>query len=102
MIRVWKIWDKDCPICAEMSKFDRAEIHGRAGYYRELLLSDVTNNGAIRDYLKENVVTDEGTIDIPVYVVEWRGVFVGWLQGQMDRATFRKELVSIISQRKSP
>lgn len=101
MIRIWKIWDKDCPICTEMAKFDRVEIRARSAYYRHILLSDVPNDKRIMGYLKENVVTDEGTIDIPVYVVEWRGALIGHVQGQRDRMTFRRELVEIISRRKA-
>jgi hypothetical protein len=54
----------------------------------------------IRDYLKENVVAEDGTIDIPVYVVEWRGILIGWLQGQIERPSFKKKLVEILANRK--
>lgn len=100
MIRVWKIWDKDCPICSEMARFDRAEVHSRAGYYRELLLSEVPNDERIMEYLKENVVAEDGTIDIPIYAVEWRGLLVGYVQGQKSRSEFKNELVRIISESK--
>lgn len=99
MIRIWKVWDHGCPICAEMAKFDWVEIRARSAYYRQLLLSEVPNDERIMEYLKSNVVTD-GSIDIPVYVVEWRGALIGHVQGQMDRMTFRRELIGIISKRK--
>jgi hypothetical protein len=101
MIRVWKVWDKDCPICAEMSKFDRAEIHGKSGYYREILLSDVPKDKRLTQYLKDEVVTDDGTIDIPIYVVEWRDLIVGYIQGHKERREFRNELIQIIAKRKT-
>jgi hypothetical protein len=101
MIRVWKVWDKDCPICAEMAKFDRAEIHGKAGYYRDILLSDVPKDKRLMQYLKDNVVTDDGTIDIPIYVVEWRDLIVGYIQGQKERREFRNELIQIMAKRKT-
>ena len=102
MIRVWKVWDKDCPICAEMAKFDRAEVHGRGGYNRQLLLSEVPNDERLMQYLKENVVTDDGTIDIPVYIVEWRNALIGYIQGRYERMDFRKKLIEIIASRRTP
>lgn len=101
MIRIWKVWDHGCPICAEMAKFDRVEIRARSAYYRQLLLSEVPNDERLMEYLKSNVVTEEGTIDIPIYVVEWRGSLIGYVQGQKDRMTFRRELIEIISKRKN-
>ena len=101
MIRVWKIWDKDCPICSEMAQFDRAEIHGRAGYYRQLLLDEVPNDERLLNYLKDEVVTNEGTIDIPVYIVEWRNAIVGYMQGRKERHEFRSELIQLIAERKT-
>lgn len=101
MIRIWKVWDQECPICAEMGKFDRAEVRARSGYYRQLLLSEVPNDPRMMEYLKENVVTEDGTIDIPIYIVEWRGVFIGFVQGQHDRMEFRKQLLQIIASRKN-
>jgi glutaredoxin len=98
--RVWKIGDSDCPICAEMARYDRTEIYARGAYYRTLNLDDLQHNPQIRDYLKENVVTGDGTIDIPVYVVEWRGILIGWLQGQIERPDFKKKLVEILANRK--
>jgi len=101
MIRVWKIWDKDCPICSEMTKFDRGVVHSRGGYFRDLLLSDVPNNPVLMEYMKANVVTDDGTIDIPVYLVEWRNLLVGFIQGSHSRAEFKSKLVQVIAARKT-
>lgn len=101
MIRIWKIWDKECPICAEMAKFDRVEIRARSAYYRDILLDDVPNDTRLFNYLKDNVVTEDGTIDIPIYVVEWRNLIIGFVQGQKERREFRNELIQIIAKRKS-
>ncbi len=101
MIRVWKVWDKDCPICSEMAAFDRAEVHARAGYYRDILLSDVPNDQRLMEYLKENVVSEDGTIDIPVYIVEWRNALIGFIQGRYERREFRSKLVQLIASRKT-
>jgi hypothetical protein len=100
MIRVWKIWDQDCPICTEMARFDRTEIHGRAGYYRDIRLEDVHNDARLAEYVKSNVMTKDGTVDIPIYIVEWRNVLIGWMQGLKERTQFRKELVEIIAKGK--
>jgi hypothetical protein len=98
--RVWKIGDQDCPICAEMAKFDRTEIYGRGAYYRTLDLGDLQYNPQIKDYLKEKIVTDDGTIDIPVYVVEWRGILIGWMQGKQTRSEFKRKIIQILANRK--
>lgn len=100
MIRVWKIWDRDCPICAEMARFDRTEIHGRAGYYRDIILSDLPKDPRLTEYVKTNVMSEDGTVDIPIYIVEWRNVLIGWMQGLKERTQFRKELTEIIAKNK--
>jgi hypothetical protein len=51
-------------------------------------------------YLQDEVVTEDGTIDIPVYVVEWRNLIIGFIQGKKDRREFRSELIQLIAKRK--
>lgn len=97
--RVWKVGDKDCPICATMAGFDRVEIHGKGAYYRQIDLSDIGYKPELKEYLKENVVAKDGTIDIPVYVVEWRDIIIGAIQGKRSRFEFKKELGEILKQR---
>jgi hypothetical protein len=53
------------------------------------------------EYMKANVVTDDGTIDIPVYLVEWRNLLVGFIQGSHSRAEFKSKLVQVIAARKT-
>jgi hypothetical protein len=99
--RVWKIGDGDCPICAEMSRFDRAEVHAKGIYYRDLDLSDLEYNPGLREYIKDNIVSEDNTIDIPIYVVEWRTIFIGWIQGSQTRGEFRKKIIQILAERKN-
>lgn len=101
MIRIWKVGARDCPVCSDMAKYDRSEIRMRNAYYRYLELDDVPNHKPLMEYLKEEVVSDDGTIDIPVYVVEWRGSFLGYAQGQMDRFELRKAFVEALARRKA-
>jgi hypothetical protein len=98
--RVWKISDRDCPICAEMSGFDRSETHSKGLYYRDLDLSDLEYNQDLRDYIKDNIVSEDNTIDIPIYVVEWRTIFIGWMQGRHTRGEFKKKIIEILAKRK--
>lgn len=99
-LRVWKIWDKDCPVCSEMAVFDQGVIHSKGAFYRQLELSEVPNAPKLFDYMKENVVADDGTIDIPVYLVEWRDILIGHLQGHHTRAELNRKLSQVAERRK--
>lgn len=99
-LRVWKIWDRGCPVCEEMARYDRGVIHAKGALYRELELGDVPNAAKLLDYMKERVVSEDGTVDIPVYLVEWRDVLIGHLQGMQTRAELSRKLSQISSVRK--
>ena len=99
MIRIWKVGARDCPICSEMAAYDRSEIRRCNAYYRYLELDDVPNHRPLMDYLKAEVVSDDGTINIPVYVVEWRGSFLGYAQGQMSRQELRDQFNEALKRR---
>jgi hypothetical protein len=99
-LRVWKIWDKDCPVCSEMAMFDRSVIYSKGAFYRQLELDEVPNAQKLFDYMKANVVAEDGTIDIPVYLIEWRDLLIGHLQGHQTRAELSQKLSQIAGRKK--
>lgn len=93
-MRVWKISDQDCPICAQMAIFDAAlaaEFEWGFGVINYDFLSEYSD---IRDYIRVNLVAPDGTVDIPIYVIEGEdGRIVGAVQGQNTKGELRRKLM---------
>lgn len=93
-MRVWKISDQDCPICAEMALFDTAlaaEFEWGFGVINYDFLSEYSD---IRDYIRVHLVAPDGTVDIPIYVIESEdGRIAGAVQGRNTRGELRRKLM---------
>jgi len=93
-MKAWKISDQDCPICAQMSAFDAslaAEFEWGFGMINYDSLSEYSD---IRDFIRVNLVAPDGTVDIPIYVIEGEdGRIVGAVQGQNTKGELRRKLM---------
>lgn len=90
---IWKITDSDCPVCAEMSKFD-GELILSMGFELTLLPFDsAVHHQAISAYIRENLVEPDGTVDIPMYIVESDGEFIGAVVGRQTKSELKRKLL---------
>jgi len=96
-MRVWKIIDDGCPICAEMSQFD-ADLIAFMGY--ELVVLKLDEAGAIprtATYIQSKLMDTYGTVDIPMYILEVNGNFVGAVVGQNTKGELKRKLLQVTS-----
>ena len=94
-MRVWKIVDDGCPICAKMSQFD-ADLIAFMGY--ELVVLKLDEAGAIprtATYIRNELMDTDGTVDIPMYIVEVDGDFVGAVVGQNTKGELKRKLLQV-------
>ena len=92
---VWKIIDDGCPVCAKMSEFDSGLI-ASMGYDNFILnLEDAAAVTRLADYIKANLMDSDGTVDIPMYVVEVDGEFVGAVVGQNTKGELKRKLIMV-------
>lgn len=93
-MRVWKISDQNCPVCAQMATFDSAlaaEFEWGFGVINFDFLSEYSD---IRDFIRVHLVALDGTVDIPIYVIESEdGRIVGAVQGQNTKGELRRKLM---------
>lgn len=92
---VWKIVDKGCPICAEMSKFDKDLILSMGFGINMLLLEDAAGLERLATYIKSEVMDSDGTVDIPMYVLEVDGEFTGAVVGYNTKGELKRKLLMI-------
>lgn len=84
-----KVFDKNCEICQQMSRHDRATFEGFEGIsYQEVDLDDVINNQGnltkVRIYqlLERHCLSPTYEIDLPVYLVmDKQGKYISHIQG---------------------
>lgn len=94
-MRIWKIVDDGCPICAEMGQFD-ADLIALIGY--ELIVLKLDEAGAIprtATYIRNELMDVDGTVDIPMYIVEVDEKFVGAIVGQNTKGELKRKLLQI-------
>lgn len=92
---VWKITDSDCPVCSEMSEFD-SELILSMGFELTLLPFDsAIHHEAIASYIKGSLVASDGTVDIPMYIVEADGDFVGAVVGRQTKGELKRKLLMV-------
>ena len=89
---VWKITDSDCPVCAEMSKFDSELIISMGFDLRLLPFDSAVHHQAIASYIKANLIEPDGTVDIPMYIVESDGEYVGAVIGRQTKSELKRKL----------
>ena len=92
---VWKVIDDGCPICAKMGEFD-AELIVSMGYnLRIIRLEMAALNEHLATYIKANLMDSDGTVDIPMYIVEADGEFVGAVVGQNTKGELKRKLLMV-------
>jgi hypothetical protein len=94
-MRVWKIVDDGCPICSKMSQFD-ADLIAFMGY--ELVVLKLDEAGVIprtASYIRSELMDADGTVDIPMYIVEVDGDFVGAVVGQNTKGELKRKLLQV-------
>ena len=92
---VWKIIDDGCPICAEMSEFD-SELIASMGYDNYIVkLADAAVITRIAEYVKTNLMDADGTVDIPMYIVEADDELVGAVVGRNTKAELKRKLLMV-------
>ena len=94
-MRIWKIVDDGCPICAKMGQFD-ADLIASMGY--ELVILKLDEAGAIprtASYIRKELMDVDGTVDIPMYIVEVDGEFVGAVVGQNTKGELKRKLLMV-------
>jgi hypothetical protein len=92
---VWKVIDDGCPICAKMGEFD-AELIVSMGYdLRIIHLEMAALNEHLATYIKSEIMGPDGTVDIPMYILEVDYDFVGSVVGQHSKEELKKELAQI-------
>lgn len=92
---VWKIIDDGCPICAEMSEFD-SELIASMGYDNYIVkLADAAAITKIAEYVKANLMDADGTVDIPMYIVEADDELVGAVVGRNTKGELKRKLLMV-------
>lgn len=92
---VWKIIDDGCPICSKMSEFD-SELIASMGYDNYVIkLEDAAAVTRLAEYIKSNLMDSDGTVDIPMYIVEADGEFVGAVVGQNTKGELKRKLLMV-------
>lgn len=90
---VWKITDSDCPVCSEMSEFDSKLILSM-GFELSLLPFEMAiHHKAIASYIKGNLLAPDGTVDIPMYIIEADGDLVGAVVGRQTKGELHRKLL---------
>jgi predicted RNA-binding protein YlqC (UPF0109 family) len=93
-MRVWKISDQDCPICAEMATFDAGVAAGLEWGFGVINFDFLSEYSDIRDYVRVNFVATDGSVDIPIYVIESEdGRLIGGVQGRNTKGELRRKLM---------
>jgi len=96
-MRVWKISDQDCPVCAKMATFDSALVAEFEWGYGVINFDFLSEYSDLRDYIRVNLVAPDGTVDIPIYVIEGEdGRIVGAVQGQNTKGELRRKFMEIV------
>lgn len=92
---VWKIIDDGCPICSKMGEFD-SELIASMGYdNRVIKLEDAAAVTRLAEYIKSNLMDADGTVDIPMYVVEADDELVGAVVGRNTKEELKKKLLMV-------
>lgn len=94
-MKVWKIFDEDCPVCSRMAEYDLETIAAMG--YDTVILS--FENAAliprVAEYVKAKVMDSEGLVDIPIYILEVDDEFVGHLEGYNTKGELKRKLLQI-------
>ncbi|MGA1495215.1 MAG: hypothetical protein ACO37D_07435 [Rhodothermales bacterium] len=92
---VWKVIDDGCPICAKMGEFD-AELIVSMGYdLRIIRLEMAALNEHLATYIKSEIMGPDGTVDIPMYILEVDYDFVGSVIGDNTKGELERKLLQI-------
>lgn len=105
-IIITKVHDKDCDICLQMSKHDRATFESIAGVnYREAPLDYIVNSANtahpityqhLYHYIESRCLTPTYEIDLPVYIAQNKqSRFLGHIQGAKTIVELRDWVKSI-------
>lgn len=92
---IWKIVDEGCPICAEMSKFDKDLILSMGFGINMLMLEHAAGLERLATYIKSEVMDSDGTVDIPMYILEVDGEFTGAIVGYNTKGELKRKLLMI-------
>lgn len=92
---VWKIAAEDCPICAEMGEFDEQLISSIGLGFHTLLLEHAAAIERLASYIKSEVMSLDGTVDVPMYILQVDGDFVGAVVGRHSKKELQAELLRI-------
>ena len=92
---VWKIVDDGCPICAKMGEFDGDLISSMGYESRAMKLADAAQNHRLASYIKGYLMDSDGTVDIPMYIIEADGEFTGAVVGQNTKGELKRKLLMI-------
>lgn len=101
---VTKVFDKNCPICETMSRFDRSVFEGFPEVsYQEISFDALQDRGnnftkiTIYKCLERYAVSATYEIDFPTYVfLSKQGQYKGHLQGAMTIAELKKGVKNIL------
>ena len=93
-MRISKISDQDCPICAEMATFD-AGLAAEFGWEFGVINYDfIREYPGVLEYVRRELVAPDGTVDIPIYAVEGDdGRIVGAVQGANTKGELRRKFI---------
>lgn len=92
-MRVWKIADDNCPICAQMSEFDSKVVQALGFELVHVRFDDVLDLPRLAGFVRANLLNDDGTIDIPIYAVEVDGKFTGAVTGENTKSELKRKLL---------
>lgn len=92
---VWKVIDDGCPICAKMGEFDGELITSMGYYLRIIHLEMAALDEHLAVYIKSEIMDADGTVDIPMYILEVDNDFVGSVIGQNTKGELKRKLLQI-------
>ena len=93
---VWKITDSSCPVCAEMGQFDQILAFGLGWNFNAVSFEDAHSYPKLWDYMRLNLLAEDGTVDIPIYIVESsQGTLKGAVQGSNTKSELHRKFLQI-------
>lgn len=90
-MKIWKVADRDCPICTKMSEFDTSVIQSMGLEFEIIMFDRFLQYPDLAEWTKANLVVD-GMIDIPLYILELDGEFVGAVTGEHTKSEFKRRI----------
>lgn len=103
-MRVWKIGEEDCPVCAEMGLFDSGLLLSMGLELMTITLDEVLSWPIIAEFVKETLLNDDGTVDIPIYVVcsALDGRPLSAVSGRNTKSELKRKLSQVVYIQEAP